>query len=304
MRRAFAVLILCVALASPAAAAPPTDDTPRTAVMSAFGPELTALLQATTDKHDVTFGGTVFTTGVLEGKPVVLFQSGMSLVNAAMTTQRAIDRFHVSRIVFSGIAGGVDPGLDVGDVVAPAQWSQYLESVMAREDSPGHFAPPPGEPLVGAPFGMIYPKAVAMPRAGGLPEMRQWFPADPALLATAQRVAAQVALKRCTEARRCLAKPPRVVVGGNGVSGQAFVDNAALRGWAFATFQAQVLDMESAAVAQVALANGTPFIAFRSLSDLAGGDPGANQARVFFQLASDNSAAVVRAFVAALPQVP
>ena len=303
MRRALAILILCVALASPAAAAPLTDEIPRTAVMSAFAPELTALLQATSDRHEITLGGTVFTTGVLEGKPVVLFLSGMSLVNAAMTTQRALDRFHVSRIVFSGIAGGVDPGLDVGDVVAPAQWSQYLESVMAREDKPGHFAPPTGLPLVGAPFGMIYPKAVEVPHGGGSPELRQWFPADPMMLATARRVATQVALKRCTDAGRCLAKPPRVVVGGNGVSGQAFVDNAALRGWAFATFQAEVLDMESAAVAQVALANGTPFIAFRSLSDLAGGDPGANQARVFFQLASDNSAAVVRAFVAALPQI-
>ena len=34
---------------------------------------------------------------------------------------------------------------------------------------------------------------------------------------------------------------------------------------------------------------------------LAGGDPGRNQANVFFGLASDNSAAVVRAFVKALP---
>jgi adenosylhomocysteine nucleosidase len=276
------------------------DETPRTAVMSAFAPELTALLQATTDKHEVTLGGTTFTTGVLEGKPVVLFLSGMSMVNAAMTTQRALDRFHVSRIVFSGIAGGVDPALDVGDVVAPDQWSQYLESVMAREDQSGHFAPPPGE-AAGAPFGMMFPRLVEVPRSAGPPERRQWFPADPAMLAVARSVAAQVALKRCTAGGRCLSKPPHVVVGGNGVSGQAFVDNAALRGWAFATFQAEVLDMESAAVAHVAYANATPFIAFRSLSDLAGGDPGANQARVFFQLASDNSAAVVRAFVAALP---
>jgi adenosylhomocysteine nucleosidase len=91
------------------------------------------------------------------------------------------------------------------------------------------------------------------------------------------------------------------VVGGNGVSGQAFVDNAALRGWAYDTFKARVLDMESAAVGQVALVNNTPFIAFRSLSDLAGGGPGSNEVRTFFQLASDNSATVVRAFVAALP---
>jgi len=92
-----------------------------------------------------------------------------------------------------------------------------------------------------------------------------------------------------------------VVVGGAGVSGQAFVDNAALRGWLSTAFQAQAVDMESAAVAQVAYANHVPFIAFRSLSDLAGGDPGANQARTFFQLAADNSATVVRAFLAAGP---
>jgi adenosylhomocysteine nucleosidase len=73
------------------------------------------------------------------------------------------------------------------------------------------------------------------------------------------------------------------------------------RSWAFSTFQARVLDMETAAVGQVAYANGVPFVGFRSLSDLAGGDPGRNQAGVFFQLASDNSAAVVRAFVRALP---
>ena len=62
------------------------------------------------------------------------------------------------------------------------------------------------------------------------------------------------------------------------------------RQYVFKTFKAQVLDMESAAVAMVAYANGVPFIAFRSLSDLAGGDEGANELRTFFQLASDNSA--------------
>jgi adenosylhomocysteine nucleosidase len=60
--------------------------------------------------------------------------------------------------------------------------------------------------------------------------------------------------------------------------------------------------MESAAVAHVAYANGIPFIAFRSLSDLAGGGDGENEMATFMQLASNNSAAVVRAFVAALPE--
>ena len=57
--------------------------------------------------------------------------------------------------------------------------------------------------------------------------------------------------------------------------------------------------MESAAVAHVAYANGVPFIAFRSLSDLAGGDEGENQIKTFFKLAADNSARVLLAFLAA-----
>ena len=57
----------------------------------------------------------------------------------------------------------------------------------------------------------------------------------------------------------------------------------------------------SAAVVQVAYANQVPVIVFRSLSDLAGGDAGANQMTTFMALASVNSADVVRAFVAALP---
>lgn len=297
------LIALCVLTFAQPAAAQRLDETPRTAVMSAFGPEMTTLKAATADKHDYVQAGATFTTGVLDGKPVVLVLSGMSMVNAAMTTQAALDRFKVTRVVFSGIAGGVDPALDVGDVVVAEQWGQYLENALAREVAPGKFEPPQGELLATEklpPFGMMYPRGVVVTRASGEVERRVWFPADPAMLATARDVAAKVRLKRCA-AERCLAKEPRVVVGGNGVSGQSFVDNAAVRTWAHDAFGARVLDMESAAVAQVAYVNETPFIAFRSLSDLAGGDPGQNQALTFFQLASDNSATVVRAFIAALP---
>jgi len=302
MMRSLLIALCVLTFASPALAQR-LDETPRTAVISAFGPEMTALKAATADRREYVQAGATFTTGTLEGKPVVLFLSGMSMVNAAMTTQAALDRFRVTRVVFSGIAGGVDPALDVGDVVVAEQWAQYLENALAREVAPGKFEPPQGELLATeklAPFGMMYPRGVVVTRAPGQVERRVWFPADPAMLNTAREVAGTVKLKRCV-AERCLAKEPRVVVGGNGVSGQSFVDNAAVRTWAYDAFGAKVLDMESAAVAQVAYVNGTPFIAFRSLSDLAGGDPGKNQALTFFQLASDNSASVVRAFLAALP---
>jgi adenosylhomocysteine nucleosidase len=301
MRRLAAVLIsLLAVVCGPAAFAQAKDATPRIAVMTAFPPEIVALSAKMEDRRDTIINGVTFTTGALAGKPVVLFMSGVSMVNAAMNTQLLLDRFTIPRIVFSGVAGGVDPGLDVGDVVVAEQWGQYLESAMARE-TPAGFEPTSGRDRAPfANFGMIFPNTVAIARAPAAPERRFWFQADPAMLAVARDVAAKTKLQRCHDTL-CLLKDPKVVVGGNGVSGMAFVDNAKLREWAYATFQARVLDMETAAVGHVAYANGVPFIAFRSLSDLAGGDPGQNQARAFYPLASENSATVVLAFIAALP---
>jgi len=245
--------------------------------------------------RSTTVNGVEFVTGKLGGRNVVLFLSGVSMVNAAMTTQLALDRFDVTGVVVSGIAGGVDPSLHVGDVVVAGRWGQYLEAVFAREVK-GKFEPPP---FIKTPFpnhGMIFPTELGVRSAKAGLEKRFWFDADPEMMAAAGKIGA-VQLKRCTADQSCLHDAPRLAVGGNGVSGQAFVDNAAFRQYVFETFKAQVLDMESAAVATVAYANGVPFIAFRSLSDLAGGNETANEMKVFFQLAADNSAAVVQRFL-------
>lgn len=297
--RSWAAVIIGAAVSASAAAA--QTEEPRIAVVSAFEPEWQILKAAMANPEEHAINGNAFVTGTLSGKPVVLFLSGISMVNAAMNTQIALDRFEVSAIVFSGIAGGVDPDLDVGDVVIAEQWGEYLDSIFARETAEGYVIPPflssdfPN-------FDMMYPRnqEVLSARQPGI-ETRFWFPVDPALLATAKGVAAAHALKACAGDGACLSTPPRVVVGGNGVSGAAFVDNADFRSYAFDTFQARVLDMESAAVAHVAYVNEVPFIAFRSLSDLAGGGTEANELPIFFQLAADNAAGVVLSFLEALP---
>jgi adenosylhomocysteine nucleosidase len=284
-----------------AATAHPLDETRRIAVMSAFEPEWKALHALVARPVDRKINGTVFTTGTIEGKPVVLFMSGASMVNAAMHTQLALDRFRIDRIVFSGIAGGVDPARRIGDVVVPERWAQYLESIFARE-TPDGFRPErfhPDPHLEN--FGMMFPNTVRVGDGTADAEPRFWFEADRAMLDIAKKVAGQVALRACVAPLQCLDHKPEIVVGGAGVSGAAFVDNAAFREYTFRAFHAQLLDMESAAVAHVAFANRTPFIVFRSLSDLAGGDEGPNQMKIFMQLASQNSASLVRAFLKALP---
>ncbi|MES2283152.1 MAG: 5'-methylthioadenosine/S-adenosylhomocysteine nucleosidase [Pseudomonadota bacterium] len=278
------------------------DNTPRLAVMSAFEPELTLLLGKVQNPVSHQLNGVGFTTGVLEGQPVVLFLSGISMTNATMNTQLVLDRFNIKGIVFSGIAGGVNPGLHIGDVSVPAQWGQYLEVAMSREISPGKFTPPPHmeAPMFPA-FGMMQPRTVET-RTAANPKLARkfWFEADPKMLEIARSLRS-VELISC-KAGHCLTRTPELLVGGNGVSGQAFVDNAAFREYAFKTFQANVLDMETAAVGMVAYSNGVPYIAFRSLSDLAGGGDGANEMGTFFSLAADNSARVLLAFLAAWKQ--
>jgi adenosylhomocysteine nucleosidase len=295
----FTTLILCLLLtllALPLRAADRLDTVPRVAVVSAFEPEWKVLQASLSDARSHSANGVEFVTGTLSGRKVVLFLSGVSMVNAAMNTQLALDRFDVTSIVVTGIAGGVDPSLQVGDVTVAARWGQYLEAVFAREVD-GKYQPPPWAKTPFPNYGMIFPAEVGVRSARGSAEKRFWFEVDAGMLAAAGKIGV-IDLKRCTAEQACLSGTPRLVVGGNGVSGAAFVDNAAFRQYVFKTFDARVLDMESAAVAMVAYANGVPFIAFRSLSDLAGGDQGANEIRTFFQLASDNSATVVQRFLA------
>lgn len=275
-------------------------------VLSAYAPEVAAIRARVAEPRDSRLGGLPVLEGRLGGKAVVVVTTGISMVNAAMNAQRAIDRYAPRLVVFSGIAGGVDPALGIGDVVVAAQWAQYLEASFARERAggaggAGGYSPPPLFPNDLPNFGMIFPHPVGMVLPDGTAETRLWFPVDAEALAVMRRAAEGLTLERCTAASACLDRTPRLVIGGNGVSGQAFVDNAAFRAWTQTTFQASVLDMESAAVAHVARANGVGFIAIRSLSDLAGGGPGENEIMTFLGLAAANSSRVLEAFLAALP---
>ncbi len=280
------------------------DQAPRIAIISAYAPEVVALKAQMNVQKTVALNGRSVYIGTLAGHKVLLTLSGVSMVNAAMTTQAVIDHFRVSRILFSGIAGGVNPSLNVGDVVVPAQWSEYQENLFARETAPGVFTPPVWFNPTLPNYGMMFPDAVDITTVNGPVDQQTsvfWFQADPAMLAVAAQVAATVVLDSCTPGGVCLDEQPIVKTGGNGVSGPTFVDNASYRDYAWATWQTDALDMESAAVAHVATVNGVPFLVFRSLSDLAGGGPGENEIGIFFQLAANNSARLLVAFLEAWP---
>lgn len=59
--------------------------------------------------------------GVVGGNDVVLWQCGIGKVNAAVGVMRLMQKHHPDCILSTGLAGGIDPCLDVMDVVVGSQ---------------------------------------------------------------------------------------------------------------------------------------------------------------------------------------
>ncbi len=274
---------------------------PLYAIFSAFGPETRA--------NEGTFMGdrpperVRRVNGVpchfvrYAGHDLVLLPSGVSMVNAAMTTQWAIDRLGVTTVFFAGVAGGINPSHGVGDVVIPERWAVHAEAAYFNPQPDGKgYRFDSGFQQKYENFGFIFPVDVQVIREGdSMVHAVDSFPADPRLLAFARR--AVPGLPGFTYAgREC-----RIEVGGTGISGSVFCDNRAYREWAFRVWHAECLDMESAAVAQVCWANHVPFVIARSLSDLAGGQEGQNPEAVNEPIVARHASEVVAAILRAIP---
>jgi adenosylhomocysteine nucleosidase len=286
---------------------------PFTALVAAYEPEIKALLEALEARADATitetleFRGVTYYLGTFRDEPIVIYLSGVSVPNAAMTTQQVIDYFPVRRLLFSGIAGGLNPALTKGDVSVAGRWAYHDESAYFNPDpeNAGTFVVadyyrnhswayaenrPDGADSPGfTNFGMIFPDTVEV-RTSASPEPTStaWFHADPGLLEAAEAARSSVAdLQNADNA------PIHYLVGGNDVTGSVFVDNAAYREWLHTVWDANVTEMESAAVGHVCLVNEVPWLIIRGVSDLAGGQTGKNEENFYDTLASENAAAVL-----------
>ncbi|MGF1484770.1 MAG: purine phosphorylase [Opitutales bacterium] len=276
------------------------DDTAYTAIVMAYEPEVRAVLEAI-DKHSeaaidktLTYRGVKYRLGTYRGEPIVLFATGISIANAAMTTQMALDYFPVERLVFMGIAGGINPQWQPGDVIVPERWYYHDEAVYANPDpdNPGAFILPdyyenfleghaqraekdPHAPAYSN-FGYVHPEEVLIIKDGmAEPEPAAYFSVTPDLLAIAKTAVEKMPPQSIDE------RAVQIHVGGNAVTGSVFLDNRAYRRWVREVFKAEVTEMESAAVGQVCTINETDWIVIRAVSDLAGGQEGKNDENIY-----------------------
>lgn len=87
--------------------------------------EVGLFVQAMTEVETSERAGITFYQGRLHGQPVVLCQSGVGKVNASVCTQILIDDYVIHSLIFTGVAGGVAPELNIGDIVISTACQQH-----------------------------------------------------------------------------------------------------------------------------------------------------------------------------------
>ena len=202
-------------------------------IIGAMDSEVDNLIARMADTAVTEYAGRRFVTGTLAGKDVVVVQSGIGKVAAAITAQMLIDRFGVCALLNTGMAGGLDPRLAVKDLVISTDALQHDFDLTAFGHARGYIG------------------------GGGDHTVPTRFMADTDLLHKAMDAAAQV-LPAGSKA-----------ITGSIASGDIFVDDSTLKASLRDNFGAAAAEMEGAAIAQTAVANGIPFIILRTISDLA-----------------------------------
>ena len=94
-------------------------------IIGAMDVEVAILKEKMTEKTVTTVGRMEFCQGKLAGCDVVIAQCGVGKVHAAMCAQTLCDRFGVTHLVNTGIAGSLDNDLDIGDVVVSRDVMQH-----------------------------------------------------------------------------------------------------------------------------------------------------------------------------------
>lgn len=180
-----------------------------------------------------------FTFGDLDGTPVCLGMTGIGKVNAAVSATQMCERTSPALLVFTGVAGGLDPSLDIGDVVIAESLIQHDAGVLGDD-------------------------GIATYQAGHIPFFN---PTDDLGFHPSGRLRDAVGTAVANA-------PPDLIDGritfGTILTGDQFLESDRERQRLWERFSAQAIEMEGAAVAQVAARYDLDHLAIRTLSDRAG----------------------------------
>ncbi|OKH72228.1 MTA/SAH nucleosidase [Mycobacterium sp. SWH-M5] len=219
-------------------------------LICALPQELVHLRDLMSDVDVVRHAHTSFETGTLDGREVVVAGTGMGKVNAALVTTLLIHGFGCRTIIFSGVAGGLDPELNVGDVIVAERVVQHDAGVIENEQlqtyQAGHV------PFIN-------------------PTDRLGYDVDAALLGKVRAALEGLHLPPLSTRAGGQGRAAQIAYG-TVLSGDQYLHSAPTRDRLHAQFGGRAVEMEGGAVAQVAEAFDAAWLVIRALSDLAGED--------------------------------
>lgn len=250
-----AVLVLSVTMLVGCTTKAEEKDKQVLGVIGAMEEEVKILKDKMKIEETVDVAGMEFYKGTLDNKNIVLVRSGVGKVNMATCTQILIDKFNVTALVNSGVAGTMDKNLNQGDIVISTDAVQHDFDTT----------------VFGDPLGEISRLDV------------RFFEADKNMIDVANEAAKKVSNIHIKEGR--VASGDQFVAGGEVADKikKNFGDVAAV-------------EMEGAAMAQVAYLNKVPFVIIRSISDKADGSADLSYEE-FLPIAAKNASTLLEEFV-------
>lgn len=100
-------------------------------IIGAMEQEVAILKDALSNRQESQHAGCTFYTGQLNGVDVVLLQSGIGKVAAAVGTTILLTQFQPDAVINTGSAGGFDSSLNLGDVVISSEVRHHDADVTA-----------------------------------------------------------------------------------------------------------------------------------------------------------------------------
>jgi len=218
--------------------------------------------------------GWTFFSGAMDGVPLIAVEAGIGKVQTAMVATLLVHRFGCRALIFSGVAGGLSPDLTIGDTVIATRTFQHDYGAMVDD---GLVRYQPGVPP--------------------LPDFPQTYGYEPStgLITRAKMRLQGFQLPPISQEPLLPERQPTIHFGAI-ATGDQFVNSAMARDRLFAETGAFAVEMEGAAMSQVADRFGVPWLALRTLSDLAGAESHLDF-NAFMSAAAGGAASLVRRLI-------
>ncbi len=107
------------------------------AVLTALYEESEVFISRLKNKKTNIWNGYEFTSGEFGGSFCVVTHTGVGKVNAAVITTRIIETYNPEALFYTGIAGALKPGQNIGDVVIAMESVQWDVDVFIKDYKPG-----------------------------------------------------------------------------------------------------------------------------------------------------------------------